>query len=221
MRELRDAHGVTADAVAAKAREVGLGWQRSTVASIETGRRRLTAEELLLLPLLLSMALPLRVTLRDLLDDDAALTDELTMTRTGFAQLLDPQPGIWGGYRLRTGAAAAVDRRSSVERWRRVLELWPGAGEPRRLDLQRLTAVERSAAATAEQNAARALGCTALDVAALAHRTWGRGLTEERDARLAAGSDAAGQDPPSAVRTRRGHVTRQLLDELAPLLPEA
>jgi transcriptional regulator with XRE-family HTH domain len=221
LRALRDEHGVTADTLAMQARRLGLGWQRSTVGTIEAGRRRLTGEELLLLPLLLSMALPVTVTLRDLLDRDIALTDELVMTPNGFRQLLDERAAVYGGYRLtsqRPAAAAGNDPQSSVELWRRIERLWPDVHAGSRLDLARLRAVERAAGGEAEQKAARTLDCSALDVSALAHRLWGRGLTEERDRRVhESGHD---MDTPAAVRVRRGHVTRLLVDELTPLVTE-
>jgi transcriptional regulator with XRE-family HTH domain len=219
MRALRDEHDVTADTVAAHARRVGLGWQRSTVATIEAGRRRLTGEELLLLPLVLSMALPVNVTLRDLLDIDIALSGELVMTPAGFRQLLDEGSPIFGGYRIQAkpGGTPEEQRQSSQEVWRRIEQLWPQVHGGTKLALDRLRAVERAAGGDAEQNAARALGCSALDVSAVAHRLWGHGLTAERELRLAA-DDA---EPAAATRGKRGHVTRTLLDELAPLLAEA
>jgi transcriptional regulator with XRE-family HTH domain len=216
MRALRDAHGVTADTIAAQARGVGLRWQRSTVASIETGKRRLSAEELLLLPTILSMALPDSVTLRNLLDRDIALTDELVMTPRGFVDLLEGGGPIWGGFKL--PRVAAGPRAPSVERWRVIERLWPDVHGGGRLDLQRLHQVERAAAGEAEQNAARTFGVEALEVAAAAHRLWGRSLTAEREARVEA--ESGGDIPASAVRARRGHVTRALLAELEKLLGE-
>lgn len=211
MRTLRDAHGVTADAVALQARRMGLGWQRSTVATIEAGRRRLTAEELLLLPLLLSSALPVSVRLRDLLDAEAALTGELVMTAAGFRQLLAEDGPLWGGYKLRT-APDAGGRRSSVEVWQRIERLYPDVHAGARLNLDRLLAVEQAAGGEAEQHAARALGCAAIEVSAVAHRLWGHGLTAERERRLA---ETAGPAEPGALRVRRGHVTRALVEEVS------
>jgi hypothetical protein len=214
MRALRDEHDVTADTIATHARRVGLSWQRSTVASIETGKRRLTAEELLLLPLILSMALPVRIGLRQLLDGEAALTEQLVMTSTGFQHLLQDSPGIWGGYKLTSsvGRPAESELRASTERWQRIERLWPEVHGDSQFSLERLRAVERAAAQEAEQNAARSLGWSALDVAAVAHRLWGHGLTEEREQRLE--DSAAAPEPATAARVRRGHLTRLLLDEL-------
>jgi hypothetical protein len=211
MRSLRDEHDVTADTLAMHARSIGLGWQRSTVATIETGKRRLTGEELLLLPLLLSMALPVVIGLRDLLDTEMALTEELSMTPTGFQQLLDADTQVWGGYKLRS--AGPADRKPSTEVWARIEELWPDVHGASRLNLERLRAVELAAGGETEQKAARTLGCTALEVSALSHRLWGHGLAAERERRLAL------VDEPTAsvavMRVRRGHITRMLVDELA------
>jgi transcriptional regulator with XRE-family HTH domain len=218
LRALRVEHGVTADALAGHARRLGLNWQRSTVGTIEAGRRRLSGDELLLLPLLLSMALPVTVTLRDLLDTDIALTEELVMTPNGFRQLLDERASLYGGYRLtstpRTGDGGGTP--STVELWRRIERLWPDVHAGSRLDLARLRAVERAAAGEAEQKAARTLACTAVDVSAVAHRLWGHGLTAERDRRVL--EHAVAGETPAGVRVRRGHVTRALVEALGAAL---
>lgn len=222
VRALRDEHGVTADTLAAHARRLGLNWQRSTVGTIETGRRRLSGDELLLLPLLLSMALPVTVSLRDLLDIDIALTPDLVMTPTGFQQLLDEKTSLYGGYRLTTGSAgrnASDLTTSGAEDWRLIEQLWPDVNRGARLDLARMRAVQRAAGGEAEQKAARALARRPLEVSAVAHRLWGHGLTEERDRRIRlAGHE---DDRPAAVRVRRGHVTRLLVEELVPVLQDA
>jgi hypothetical protein len=143
------------------------------------------------------------------------------MTPTGFRQLLAERTSIYGGYKLRRGLAADAgeDPTPSVEVWRRIERLWPDVHGSADVNLERLRAVQRAAAGEAEHNAARALGCSALDISALAHRLWGRGLTAERDRRV----DASGSpsDAAAAVRVRRGHVTRSLLEELGPLVRDA
>src|SRR5215470_12288661 len=50
LRKLRTASGRLQEDVASAARAWGFDWQRGTVAMIELGRRRVTAEELLALP---------------------------------------------------------------------------------------------------------------------------------------------------------------------------
>ena len=83
----------------------------------------------------------------------------------------------------------------------RALKVWPTAS---RADLQ---AAHVDAAGQVERRAARRLRVGALTVALAARRLWGRSLTEERDGRSAQG--------PRAVR---GHVTRGLIAELAPVV---
>jgi hypothetical protein len=65
--ELRRTERVTAVHVAEAARAVGLPWQQGTVTFIETARRGISAEELILLPAAMSRALGRDVTLRELL----------------------------------------------------------------------------------------------------------------------------------------------------------
>ena len=62
-----------------------------------------------------------------------------------------------------------------------------------------------------ERKAAAKLGITPERVAQTARRVWGVGLTEERERRVA-GAGARGD----TLRALRGHVTRELLEELAP-----
>jgi hypothetical protein len=76
--------------------------------------------------------------------------------------------------------------------------------------------VQRAARGEAEQKAARRLAVDPHDLAIVAFAQWGRSLTEERDARVAALSDIS--TTPRTTQARRGHVTRLLLDELEPKL---
>src|SRR5207249_4883529 len=58
IRELREPTGLRQEDVASRARgRFGLQWTQATVASIETGKRQLTVEELILLPLLMTCEL--------------------------------------------------------------------------------------------------------------------------------------------------------------------
>src|SRR5258707_11551520 len=54
LRALREGGGKRQEDLAAAARGHGLSWSRATVAAIETGRRRLSVDELLLLPVALN-----------------------------------------------------------------------------------------------------------------------------------------------------------------------
>lgn len=79
-----------------------------------------------------------------------------------------------------------------------------------------LLAASRHGQEETTAKAARRLGVDAFDVAVAAEQLWERGLAAERDARL---GDTKGL-PRRALQARRGHITRALLDELAPVVEE-
>jgi transcriptional regulator with XRE-family HTH domain len=69
---------------------------------------------------------------------------------------------------------------------------------------------------SAERKAAVKLGCPPAVIAQTARSLWGRTLSEERDRRVAERSP--GVTAPEGLRARRGHVTRELMEELAPAI---
>lgn len=157
------------------------GWTRSTVAAVETGRREVSVEELLVLAETFGASL-----------DDFLLVDD----------------------RERVSLLGEVVTRELVENLVRKACGRPGTVG---VSLQLLWGVQANPPETreAEQRAARALttrlrrNIDPSTVVAAARRLWdGRSLTEERDRRLAKMPGAGEQ------RVRRGHVTRELLDEL-------
>src|SRR5262249_9471208 len=90
-----------------------------------------------------------------------------------------------------------------------------------RTDPERRRALE--ALQDAEQKAARALRVSPGAVVEAAHQRWGRGFTAERDRRVGAyTAPMLKQDPDEARRPEwprrlqaiRGHITRELLEEL-------
>lgn len=191
IRELREGKA-TADDVAGWAQAFGLSWYRSTVARLETGARGLSASELLLLPAMLTAATGEPVTLDRLLEGvRAALTPNLVMG------------GGAHEHREATGEAFALafdvesllhDTGSLLSGPDVVLEL---AGSVRE----------------AEARAARTLGVTPAKVLELAGELWGQTLSEERDERVAERADPDAS--PRTVQAVRGHVTRELIQELA------
>ena len=68
----------------------------------------------------------------------------------------------------------------------------------------------------AEQKAARRFGVPSVAVSMAAFGRWGTGLTAERERRIA--ELASTRLDRRSVQAARGHVTRALLRELAPLL---
>jgi transcriptional regulator with XRE-family HTH domain len=74
VKALREAAGRSQDELADAARRAGLDWTRAAVASLETRRRGLSAEELLLLPVALSFLDGKDHTLRELLEGSLDVT---------------------------------------------------------------------------------------------------------------------------------------------------
>lgn len=219
VRAIREAGGLTQDEVGREARRLGLGWSRSAVAALERGDKSVSAEELVLLPLMLvtrdhetpggskaptlTDLLPtgpewVRLSARSRLRADAlqkiARGQAVTVNLTEMDMPAYPGPAV---------AQHAASVGAGFKRLLREYALvWPGSTFG---DLER---AEADAKRDAEQGAARKAGVPARIVSAAAHATFGHGLTEERD--LRAGDGATAQ--------KRGRVTRQLLGEIEPRL---
>lgn len=234
LRELRDLHGLTADAVAQAARRRGLSWGRSTVASIETGRRALKLEEFLVLPLILQQLTRsdehpygLDFGLADLAPVPAPpvpvirpsgdfegirLADRLGMWPEDLAEYLSGRRTV--GHFVPLMTHEEYERVRGDDAGREILrqELVSTRGDD---------APDRAgwtSSREAEVKAAKALGVLSGLVGPASYILWGRGLTEERDARVA---ERLGPDDGERTRrTRRGHVTRELVGELRRMLVE-
>jgi len=221
---LREGRGIRQEDVAAAARRLGLPWTRATIAAIELGRRRLSDVELLSLPTVLSRvgvtvsdaeAALRRPMLRDLVPADktwVALPRGRVradfLAESAFGRRGDPRPEL---FRLqhRDHPAVTTDARRA---WRRV---WPD--KPFDADLMALAEVD--ALGDTETKVAATLGVTPTMLALIARQRWGRTLTAERDRRLTA-QGRGGDADPRTVQALRGHVTRELLDELRPLVKD-
>jgi transcriptional regulator with XRE-family HTH domain len=215
LRECREQRGHRQDDVAALARIAGLPWSRSTIATIEAGRRELSLSEIAALLIVLDMNLPdLFAGLGGLQIAPGAAIDADDL----LAGLVGPSPSWrntakWTPQRsplaARAGGAAI---KVGVRKLKTRARVWPKA------PLQSIFDAEDAAAGETEQKAARRLGVPPIDVSLLAFRLWGRSLTEERDRRVEATAT-----PNAAARTvqaLRGHVTRGLLEELRGGLPK-
>jgi hypothetical protein len=88
---------------------------------------------------------------------------------------------------------------------------WPGAR------LADIDAAVRSVG-DAERRASRTLGVPVDELAVIAWRLWGHGLAAERDEQVERALPAGVL--ARTVQAMRGHVTRQLLDELRAAIPE-
>ncbi len=203
MHALRERDQVTLDAVARAAQTVGLPWRRVTVAAIERGARRVTVEELVMLPALLARA--------GVGEGRCALLrpeDRIRMTprlEVSGSVLLAAMPGP-------NPAPIALpddDDDDEIE-WLDVgeTELFP------ELTGEQVSRASRMSRGAAESRAAAVLGVTPLHVNLAAMATWGRSLSEERELRLAARTDLVGRDRHRAA----GHITRGLIRELRGVL---
>jgi transcriptional regulator with XRE-family HTH domain len=205
LQQVREEKEATREDIARKARFFGLPWHRPTVGQIEQGKRGVSAPELLVLPLIYGTPL------RDLLPGEGAvtwLTEETAVRGDALRHWLDEEPeepalpGPWhfkGATRLAGMIAQARERLSEAMPWGAKAGFVASPDE-------------------AETKAAKRLNTTPEYVAYTARELWGRGLAEERDARLAERPDAPAT--PRAAQAARGHITRTLLDEMEPVIRE-
>ena len=235
LRRWRKEARLTQDQVATAARGFGLDWKRGTVASIEGGHREVSLSEFLALPFLaqffgsadswnrLASFLPPQVQ-----------TDETAHSRGGDSLVLDLTEtevelasGCWIDIKhlraLVAGYPAGGRKvpKNALVTWGLVAE---AASQTTALFEATLRDFSSSIAATmpqlreAEQKAAKKLGVSADAVLAAALTLWGKTLTDERDAR--AEKQITDEASPRRLQAMRGHVTRDLLDELRPVLKE-
>jgi transcriptional regulator with XRE-family HTH domain len=205
---LREAAGVTQDAVAQAAQGFGLEWGQPTISAIESGRRLISVGELALLPHVLAVA---RVTPQKSPPDR---TPEGAPKWTIMRALdLIPDVDEWVGW------AEGVEGNLRDARWllgtveereRRPKAPFTRAAAPpftRAMPPTPTRAVAPKVPVTeADRKAARALDLEPEAIAPIARKLWKRGLAEERDQRVG---------NPSASPQKRGRVTRTLIRELA------
>lgn len=228
VRSYRVQHGWRQEDLAQLARSYGLEtWRRSTVATVEAGRREMSIAELVLLAKLFNRPLAWWFEYDQFGEAGRSATVRLTPAAaaplrglhalfSGATPALEPghapeQRQRQRGLAIEDWEIPERDRvRAMRERWSeahaRAKQLWPRATKADAMDA--LVAAGQDA----EMKAARKLGLDTFDVAVLAACRWGRSLTEQRDERVKERSDAS--TAASAMRALRGHVTRELLAEL-------
>ena len=192
----RRARGWSQEGLAHRARSHGLRWSRSTVAAVENGTKTLDVTELILLAGTLSL---------------------------GVLQLLDSDGEVWlspDAYCSMKVIRNILTTEEYLDMTRSEIEVEvgaPGGGRP-------ITPAELVGRGEAEQKAARRLGWTPSEVAQVALVLWGQSLSDERDDRVVDnwldGDETElfyGEDDRSnrTLQAIRGHVTRELLKELA------
>lgn len=214
VRRLREEAGLRQQDLADSADTLGATtWNRTRIAALERGDKSISAEELVLLVAILQLTTDRKITLSDLLDSD----DVVALTKWGriaardvpllLAGELDAGDRVW----LQLPPLSADEVAAKLDRMKELIERFPGAQEQGRTTGAALRAV-RESSGEADERAARELGETAASFAFIASAMWGRSLSAERDARLAAAGGDKG--PRRTVAARRGRVTRDLIDEV-------
>ncbi len=217
LRRLRTDAGVGVEQVVRAAQVHGLDWTASWLSGVERGSRGLTAEQLLAMPVVLADALGFRVTLTDLIAGEAPV---LLVTDVPIGRSSRSRASVPAGYLRDLVTGQPVPRPfSSAPASGPVPEVSPAqraaeqVREIRRAGLGdvdiRALGRAQAGAGEAESRLARRLAVAPVVVAAAAASLWGRSLTEERDARVAAG------EGPSAT------VSRRLTADLTARLEEA
>ncbi|KPM56910.1 hypothetical protein ACG83_03490 [Frankia sp. R43] len=215
VRRVRTAKkGVRQEDVAKAARSYGLNWDYSRVAALERGEKAISAEELALLPDILSIACVRLVKLPNLIDPDVWVQvggrvmpgSDLIKIYAGQgalrAQAAHTNPDDW--IRRNVEVTRAWDDRDRLMRLGAIVE------NSEYFDLHALVA--SVTVGLTEERTARRIGERPLVVAYLSRLLWGRPLGEQRDRLVSERADAG--DDPARLRALRGRVTRQLIDEM-------
>jgi transcriptional regulator with XRE-family HTH domain len=214
IRQLREAEGINQDQLAQRMRmQVGLPWTRDTVAAIETRGRPLSFVEAIGLGQVLPSVPPAGGQHRGIaaLFDSLPRAQLLALSDTGEITVHGIQAALAGNpLQNATRTRWTQQALHKARRARQALHVLEQALRTQPT-LQQRRAFLNAARGAAEQKAASRLGTTPAEVAAAAVSLWGRGLTEEREARLQQREHPA---QPGALNTLRGHITRQLLSDI-------
>ncbi|HUZ70391.1 MAG TPA: helix-turn-helix transcriptional regulator [Candidatus Saccharimonadales bacterium] len=190
LRLLRKNKGISQGELAGQLRAAGLDmWVGPTVAQVEAGTRRVSVDELFVLSLVL------RASRDELFATDAGNPERVaSRTRTvRLSRLLVAPAGVL--------LAPTPEYLMHTQQW--VDDLLE-----KTLKRAKVFGVAAEEEALAEEAAAR-FGTTAADVKKTAARIWYRSFRAERERRL-----DRSEGGPATLRTRRGHITRELMAEL-------
>jgi transcriptional regulator with XRE-family HTH domain len=199
LRRLREDEGLRQDEVAEMARSVGLEWTQAVVTGIETGRRAVPMEELLLLQGPLNMSLS---ALLDPGDEPVVDLGGRLVKAQHLRTMVSGKPLVLpisqeDGYAIGRIATRGWDRKmQTIARRYRVPE------EP-----DKNWELKAASLGDAEQRAARKFNVHPFEIVAASYDLWGHSLSQERDARV-------DQRGGRGERQARGHVTRRLLSDL-------
>lgn len=201
VRAIRQDHGLTADQLAHELRTAGLRWNATRVGELERGEKAVGVPELVALALSLSSLTGTEVTPERLVHTagHVRLTPELAVRGGALADVL-------AGRRTRLrvsdlhNARELVDETTTAlgERAGRTVKTW-GTD-----DAEIIRAGQSATPMLADTRAAKRLGLTPERFFTACYRQWGHLLSTEIERRAG----------PGASAQARGHVTRELVDEL-------
>ena len=207
MRRMRIDAAANYEDVSRAARRYGLTWTTQWVAAVERGQRATTAEQLVVLPLVLAEAFGHRVGLADLLlGDDPVLIGPVNgetapvsgvylremVTASPYRRPFSAPGTPFAGVESGDGALArAATKMREISK--------AGLGD---IDIRALAMAEEGAG-DLEDKLARKLGVAPIIVIAAAASLWRRSLTEERQAQLTADTFSDQPHPKPAVVMRK------------------
>ncbi len=236
LRNLRLNAGKTQDQLAEGARAAGIDWTRNSVAGLESGRRQLSADELLLLPLVASRTGITIEGLGDLLPAEGMLVSVGQLKGVKGQHLRDL---LWGHV---TGVDeeqldSEPELASDLKDWQKfskalawVSRMWPEASP------EEASRILTDAGLLAEQQLAKRLAMTPLELSLLCHQLWGMGLTSKREFHLETIIGPPPIEGPAETgelsdewfeeheqwtlsrRATRGHIVRELTEEIVDAL---
>ena len=207
VRRLREDAGTPLEEIGRAAAGIGLEWTPTWLTALEKGTKSPTAEQLLVLPVVLSAAFGQRVTLADLLAGDAPilLGPETPVRQRQLRDLVTGEPNrplislpVPDHAPEISASARAAEKMREIRR--------AGLGN---VDMRALSRAE-AGAGDAEVKLARKLGIAPIRVIAAAASLWGRSLTEERDYRIA----VEGAAPTTVARKLTTDLTLRLEEAL-------
>ena len=204
VKRVRRERQMLQEEVAAAARNAGLKWTAVTLTQIENGNRSISAEELLLLAVILDEPLP---ELLHYPDADIELSDTMLLPSAVLKALASTGSRISDLHVVDDSLQWRPAPNLEWELDERVLEaIWRAHLFPSLLTYLRVRDGSRG---EAERKAGMQMKGTAAEMAAIALRLFGRSLTDERDVRAREAVEEGKQ-----LRAVRGHITRALLEEI-------
>lgn len=208
LKAWREARGLRQDDVAGRARSIGLMWNRLTIASIEAGRRDITAEELLLLPIVL------RKPVAALMPDDGEMALAGVRVPAEIVRVLLPRGLTVPGEASEYFHDAAPFLEADVE-YDLAQRYELTGGEFRAAKASAGEAEER----LAERLRSQGLEVSGIEVACAALALWEHDLTTHLDQRRGVTSGGA---PPAGAgpQPRRRRTTKKMEEEIAEKIRE-